>query len=215
MTELFLTTDTPAEDRYALTSTPWTQSFLKDGDQWVSETAFGDLKETFKFKLGQEVTYKTLSGETVVATFNIKDNKVVGSGTEGGKPVSSCDSIVDGKLQITIMEKLIGKWEVIREASEGEEVYLDKNEVPQEDRQVMQTIVWTQTFSQDGDEWVSETEAGDVKDRFKFTLGTEITHTTNTGKTIVVSACVLVCACRRNKIKEKEAEKDDGLESLQ
>lgn len=63
-------------------------------------------------------------------------------------------------------------------------------EVPQEDRQVMQTIVWTQTFSQDGDEWVSETEAGDVKDRFKFTLGTEITHTTNTGKTIVVSACV-------------------------
>ncbi|XP_025113322.1 retinol-binding protein 2-like [Pomacea canaliculata] len=83
------------------------------------------------------------------------------------------------------MEKLIGKWEVIREASEGEEVYLDKNEVPQEDRQVMQTIVWTQTFSQDGDEWVSETEAGDVKDRFKFTLGTEITHTTNTGKTIV------------------------------
>ncbi|XP_025114182.1 fatty acid-binding protein homolog 6-like [Pomacea canaliculata] len=99
--EYFSKNDTPAEDRYALTSTPWTQSFLKDGDQWVSETAFGDLKETFKFKLGQEVTYKTLSGETVVATFNIKDNKVVGSGTEGGKPVSSCDSIVDGKLQIT------------------------------------------------------------------------------------------------------------------
>ncbi|PVD22502.1 hypothetical protein C0Q70_18316 [Pomacea canaliculata] len=97
--EYFRKNDTPAEDRYALTSTQWTQSFLKDGDQWVSETAYGEIKDTLKFKLGQEVTHTTLRGKSLVGTFNIKDNKLVGSGTEDGIPFSSCDYVADGKLR--------------------------------------------------------------------------------------------------------------------